>query len=57
MKRQHFWHKLHREGKIQIVEPSLQIQEAYRKKSESYLTPAKILFENERLEEIVSMAY
>ncbi len=32
-------------------------QEAYRKKSESYLASAKILFENKRLEETVLMAY
>jgi len=49
--------KLHSEGKIRIVEPSVQVQEAYRKKSESYLASAKILFENGRLEETVSMAY
>jgi cytochrome c biogenesis protein ResB len=57
MKRQRFLRKLYREGKIQIVEPSAQIQEAYWKKSESYLTSAKILLENKRLEETVSMAY
>lgn len=33
------------------------MQDAYRNKSESYLMSAKILFENERLEETVSMAY
>ncbi|WP_332450041.1 HEPN domain-containing protein [Methanoculleus sp.] len=42
---------------MQIVTPSAQVQEAYRKKSESYLVSAKILLENERLEETVSMAY
>ncbi len=49
--------KLYREGKIKIVEPSTQVEEAYRKKSESYLVSAKILLENGRLEETVSMAY
>lgn len=57
MKGHNFLHKLSREGKIRIVEPSVQVQEAYRKKSESYLISAKILFENGRLEETVSMAY
>ena len=57
MRKQGFLNKLFREGKIQIVEPSAQVQEAYRKKSESYLVSAKILLENERLEETVSMAY
>ncbi len=57
MKKQGFLNKLYREGKIQIVEPSAQVQEAYRKKSESYLISAKILLENARLEETVSMAY
>ena len=57
MKKQGFLSKLYREGKIQIVEPSTQVEEAYRKKSESYLISAKILFDNGRLEETVSMAY
>lgn len=57
MKKRNFLNELSREGKIQIVDPSCQIQEAYRKKSESYLISAKILLENERLEETVSMAY
>ena len=57
MRGQNFLNKLFRAGKIRIVEPSLQVQEAYRKKSESYLTSAKILLENGRLEETVSMVY
>ncbi|QYZ79845.1 HEPN domain-containing protein [Methanofollis formosanus] len=57
MKTQNFLNKLFREGKIRVVDPSVQVQEAYRKKSESYLISAKILLENGRLEETVSMAY
>ena len=57
MNRLNFLNNLSREGKIQIVEPSVQVCEAYRKKSESYLISAKILFENGRLEETVSLAY
>ncbi|KAF5090226.1 HEPN domain-containing protein [Methanoculleus horonobensis] len=57
MKKQGFLSKLYDEGKIRLVEPSTQIQEAYRKKSESFLVSAKILLENGRLEETVSMAY
>lgn len=56
MRKQGFLSKLYREGKIQIVEPSAQVQEAYRKKSESYLTSAKILLENKRLEETASIS-
>lgn len=56
MKTQNFLSKLFREGKIRVVDPSAQVQEAYRKKSESYLISAKILLENGRLEETVSMA-
>ena len=55
MRKQGFLDKLHREGKIRIVEPSVQVQEAFRKKSESYLASAKILFENGRLEENASI--
>jgi uncharacterized protein (UPF0332 family) len=57
MKGHNFLGKLFREGKIRIVDPSLQVQEAYRRKSEIYLISAKILLENGRLEETVSMAY
>lgn len=57
MKTQNFLNKLFREGKIRVVDPSVQVHEAYRKKSESYLISAKILLENGRLEETVSMAY
>lgn len=57
MKGHNFLHQLYRERKIKIVEPSMQVREAYRKKSESYLISAKILLENGRLEETVSMAY
>ncbi|KUG19904.1 hypothetical protein ASZ90_010363 [hydrocarbon metagenome] len=39
MRKQGFLSELFREGKIRLVEPSIQI-EACRKKSESYLTSA-----------------
>jgi uncharacterized protein (UPF0332 family) len=57
MKRIDFLVKLQNEGKLELVEPSELIKESYMVKSESYMSSAKLLFENNRLEESVSMAY
>jgi uncharacterized protein (UPF0332 family) len=57
MKRIDFLVKLQNEGKLELVEPSELITESYMVKSESYMGSAKLLFENNRLEESVSMAY
>lgn len=57
MKKQSFFNKLQKEGKLQIVEPSEDIKKAYLKKSESHLISAKLLLENNKLEESVSMTY
>lgn len=56
-KEEGFLNKLFQEGRIQIVEPNDNVSLSYKNKSESYLTSAKILFENEKIEETVSMAY
>ncbi len=57
MKKISFLNKLKREGKLQLVSPSETIKDSYLKKSESNLASAKILLENERLEESVSLIY
>ena len=57
MKRPRFFAKLLDEGKLGLVEPSEEMKEAYFRKSESYLISAKLLLDNDRLEESVSMAY
>ena len=57
MKKISFLSKLKREGKLQLVSPSETIKDSYLTKSESNLASAKILLENERLEESVSLAY
>ena len=57
MKKIGFLSKLKREGKLQLVSPSETIKDSYLKKSESNLASAKILLENGRLEESVSLAY
>ena len=57
MKSAAFLIKLNRDGKLGLVEPSEDIAKSYLKKSESYLASAKILLDNGRLEESVSMAY
>ena len=49
--------KLRKEGKLEIIEASEEIKESYLEKSESNLISAKILLENNRLEEAVSLAY
>jgi len=57
MKRMGFLARLKDEGKLEIIESSEEIKQAYLEKSESYLISAKILIKNNRLEEAVSMAY
>lgn len=49
--------KIKKKGKLKIVEPSEEIKQSYLKKSESNLISAKILLENNRLEESMSLAY
>jgi uncharacterized protein (UPF0332 family) len=57
MKKISFLIKLHREGKLQLASPSDAIKESYLAKSESNLVSAKILLDNQRLEESVTLAY
>lgn len=57
MKKQGFFVKLHQEGKLQLVEPSEEITESYLTKSDSHLESAKLLSNNDRLEECVSLTY
>jgi len=57
MKKENFLNKLREEGKLELVEPSKELRQSYLEKSESNLTSAKILLNNNRLEEAVSLAY
>ena len=52
-----FLKRLHKEGSLQLVAPSEEMKDAYLKKSESHLTSARLLFENDLYEQAVSMAY
>ena len=52
-----FLKRLHKEGALQLVAPSEEMKTAYLKKSESHLTSARLLFENDLYEQAVSMAY
>ena len=56
-KRHDFLHKLYRQNHLRSVEPSLELKEAYQRKSGSFMISSRILLENNRLEEAVSMAY
>lgn len=49
--------KLKKQGKLKIVEASEEIKKSYIEKSESNFISAKILLENNRLEEAISLAY
>jgi len=49
--------KLINEGKLRIVNPSEEIKESYIEKSGSSLTSAKILLENNLLEEAIALTY
>jgi uncharacterized protein (UPF0332 family) len=57
MRKASFLNKLKKEGKLSIIEPSDNMKLAYLNKSASHLASAKILLENKKLEESVSMAY
>ena len=57
MKRMNFLAKLKKEGKLKIVESSEEVKESYLEKSESNLISAKLLLDNDRLEEAVYLAY
>ncbi len=54
MKRINFLNKLEKEGKLGLIEPSEEIKQSYIKKSESNVISAKILLENNKLEEAVA---
>ena len=57
MKGQVFLKKLVKDKALQLVEPNPEVKTAYLKKSESYLASARLLRDNERFEESVSLAY
>lgn len=57
MKKISFLSKLHKEGKLKEISPSDVIKDSYAAKSESNLSSAKILLDNGKLEESVSLVY
>ena len=57
MSRNAFLTKLHIEGVLQLVSPSVEMKAAYRKKAETHLVSARLLFDNDLFEQSVSMAY
>jgi uncharacterized protein (UPF0332 family) len=57
MKKTSFLSKLKKERKLELVQTSEEIKESYIRKSESSLLSAKILLENNILEESVSLSY
>lgn len=57
MKKINFLAKLKEEGKLKIVEPSEDIKESYIMKSKSSLKSAKILLENNQIEDAIPMGY
>ena len=57
MKRIAFLHKLHKEEKIKLVEPSDEISLAYLQKSSKSLSSSKTLLEVGNLEDSVALAY
>jgi uncharacterized protein (UPF0332 family) len=57
MKKRDFLTRLHRENKLQIVEPSEEMKKAYLNKSSASTKSAEILLQNSLLENSVPMAY
>lgn len=57
MKKINFLAKLVKEKKLELTEPSDEIKDSYIAKSESNLISAKILLDNNKLEESVALTY
>ena len=57
MTKQGFLKKLYNDKTLQLVAPNAGVKAAYLKKSESYLASARLLQDNGRFEESVSLAY
>ena len=52
-----FFTQLAKEGKLKLVEPSEEIKDSYLEKSESNLSSSRILLENDKLEESITLTY
>lgn len=57
MKKKDFLTNIIEQGRLGLVEPSEEIKSSYLEKSESNLISAKLLLDNKRLEESVSLIY
>ena len=57
MGKESFLKRLEKENKLKLVESNEAIKESYLEKSDSNLASAKILLENDKLEESVGLAY
>ena len=57
MTKQGFLKKLYNDKDLQLVAPNDVVKAAYLKKSESFLASARLLRDNERFEESVSLTY
>lgn len=57
MKKIGFLVKLHKKGELKLVDPSETIKDSYIAKSESNIISAKILLNNNKLEEAVALTY
>jgi len=57
MKKVSFLIKLHKEGKLQAVEPSDEIKKAYLQRSSESLSSAKVLLEKGNLKDSVALSY
>jgi len=57
MKTTSFLNKLRKEGRLELVEPSEEVKQSYLEKSESNFISARILLDNNRLEEVVYLIY
>ena len=57
MKKINFLTRLNQEGKLKLTAPSEDIKESYLQKSKNALQSAKILLENNQVENAVPMAY
>lgn len=57
MRRRGFLRRMHRGGRIELVEPSKETMTSYTRKSRSFLSSALLLMDHERFEESISLTY
>ena len=49
--------KAYKSGRLKLIEPNVNLMSSYRRKADDYLKSARLLMDNDKLEEAVSILY